>query len=171
MAAAPEGNAVRRKLGKWSAPGVPHKGWACITTDDLGSDNMQTCEMCEASEIRYAHTMTHPDHQGPLVVGVVCAGHMEQDVRLARERERRVRNHSSRRERWPQSQWRVSRAGHEYRDLGGYRCLVQHWPQGWQLKVLSLSDGEWVNGRKRFATAEQAKLAGFDYITERSRSV
>jgi hypothetical protein len=138
--------------------------------DDLGPDNMQMCQMCETSEIRYAHTMTHPDYEGPLVVGVVCAGHMEQDIQQARNRERNVRNRSSRRDRWPHSKWRVSKAGHEYRDLGGYRCLVQQWPQGWQLKILPLPDGEWVAGRKRYGTAEQAKLAGFDYITQNPRA-
>jgi hypothetical protein len=148
---------------------VPHKGWTCTDVEDLGSSNMQICEMCETSEIRYAHTMTHPDYKGRLVVGVVCAGHMEQDVQRARDREREVRNRSSRRERWPYSKWRVSRAGHEYRDRGGYRCLVQQWPQGWQLKILPLPDGEWIAGRKRFATVERAKLAGFDYITEHPR--
>jgi hypothetical protein len=171
MPTSSEANAIRRRLGKWSQPGVPHKGWTCISDEDLGSDNMQTCEMCESSEIRYAHTMTHPHYKGQLVVGVVCAGHMEQDVERARTRERQLRNRSLRRERWPHLKWKVSRAGNEYRNHGGYSCVVKEWPQGWQLSIRPLPDGEWITGRKRFATAEEAKLAGFDYIMKHPRSV
>jgi hypothetical protein len=39
-----------------------------------------------------------------------------------------------------------------------------------QLKILPLPDGEWVAGRKRYGTAEQTKLAGFDYITQNPRA-
>lgn len=164
-----ETNAIRRRLGKWSEPGIPHKGWTCISDEDLGSDNMQTCEMCESSEIRYAHAMTHPDYKGQLIVGVVCAGHMEQDVERARNRERLLRSRSSRRERWPHSNWKISYAGNEYRNHAGYNCVVKQWPQGWQLLMHQLPDGDWIRGRKRFATAEEAKLAAFDYIERNPR--
>lgn len=170
MASPSESAAIRRRFGKWSDKGVPHKGWTCIDTDDLGSDNMQTCEMCEASEIRYTHTMTHPSYEGPLVVGVVCAGHMEEDLQRARRREREVRNRSARRERWPHSNWKVSKNGNEYRNHAGYSCLIKEWPQGWQLMIKPLPEDEWIRGRKRFATSEEAKLAGFDYIAKNPRA-
>jgi hypothetical protein len=170
MTGGPESNAIRRRLGKWSTPGVPHKGWTCIDTDDLGSDDMKICEMCETSEIRYAHKMTHPDYKGPLVVGVVCAGHMEEDVVRAKDRERQVRNRSSRRERWPHSRWKTSRSGNEYRNHAGYNCVVKQWPQGWQVLITPLPEGQLIAGKKRFATSEEAKLAAFDYIAKHPRS-
>jgi hypothetical protein len=169
MPATPESNAVRKRLGKWSSAGVPHKGWTCIETDDLGS-NMQTCEMCETSEIRYAHTMTHPKYRGQLVVGVICAGNMEQDVAGAKERERHVKNRSSRRLRWPQTKWKTSRNGNQHRNHAGYKCVVKQWPQGWQLMILPLPNGEWISGKKRYPTATAAKLAGFDYIERNPRT-
>ena len=131
---------------------------------------MQKCQMCETSEIRYAHTMTHPDYQGLLIVGVICAGHMEDDLVRAKDRERRVRNRTGQRARWPHSKWRLSRSGNEYRNHAGYSCVVKQWPQGWQLSIRPLPDGEWLTGKKRFASSEEAKLAGFDYITKHPRS-
>jgi hypothetical protein len=113
-----ESGALKRRLGKWSTPGVPHKGWTCIDTDDLGANGKQICQMCETSQIRWAHTMTHSDYKGQLVVGVVCAGHMEEN-------------------------------------------LLKEWPQGWQVLLRPLPDGELIPGKKRFPTVEAAKLAAY----------
>src|SRR6266853_1101985 len=103
MSGPTENAAVSQGRGKWSKAGVPHKGWTCIEDDDLGVGNTQACEMCESTHIRYTHTMTHPDYKGSLVVGVVCAGHMEQDLEAARTRERRLKNLVASRERFPQT--------------------------------------------------------------------
>jgi hypothetical protein len=170
MSGPTESAAVKQGRGKWSKSGVPHKGWSCIQDADLGAGTTQTCEMCESTQIRYTHTMNHPDYKGPLVVGVVCAGHMQQDLEGARARERRLKNRVARRERWPHTKWKVSRNGNEYRNHAGYSCLVKHWPQGWQLMIRPLPEGEWISGRRRFATAEEAKLAAFDYIVKHPRS-
>jgi hypothetical protein len=43
--------------------------------------------MCERAEVRYVHVMTHPDFDGELEVGCVCAGRMEEDYKAAEERE------------------------------------------------------------------------------------
>lgn len=48
-------------FGKWSMPGVPHKGWTCIDIEDLGAPDA-VCEMCERQDIRYVHAMEHPDY-------------------------------------------------------------------------------------------------------------
>jgi hypothetical protein len=42
--------------------------------------------------------------------------------------------------------------------------------QGWQLMIRPLPEGEWIFGRKRYASAEDAKLAAFDYIERNPRS-
>ncbi len=65
-----EVNAIASKRGKWSVPGIPHKGWHCVDIEDLGSPQ-ETCEMCESMSIRYAHRMEHPDYPGSLLVGCV----------------------------------------------------------------------------------------------------
>jgi hypothetical protein len=68
MSGPTESAAVTQGRGKWSKAGVPHKGWSCIEDGDLGAGNTQTCEMCESTQIRYTHTMTHPDYEGFYVV-------------------------------------------------------------------------------------------------------
>jgi hypothetical protein len=40
------------QTGLWSVPGVPHTGWVCIATEDLGQID-ETCQMCEREEIRF----------------------------------------------------------------------------------------------------------------------
>ena len=46
-------------IGKWSQPGVPHKGWSCDHVVDLGIYERAICEMCEKQEIRFVHSMSH----------------------------------------------------------------------------------------------------------------
>jgi hypothetical protein len=41
--------------GKWSEPGVPHRGWNCIDIHDVGEPS-HLCEMCESQMVRYIHT-------------------------------------------------------------------------------------------------------------------
>ena len=80
--------------GKWSLPGVPHKGWQFRDFDDLG-DIVGICEMCETQPIRYVHYLGHPDYPDVLGVGSVCAEIMEEDYVAARERESAIPCHSS----------------------------------------------------------------------------
>ena len=99
-----------RQTGKWSQPGVPHKGWTCIDIEDLGEPSA-TCEMCETQEVRYVHHMQHPHYPDILGCGCVCAGHMEGDYEGARQREQVLRNANARRRKWLTRDWRVSRNG------------------------------------------------------------
>lgn len=71
--------------GKWSIPGVPHKGWTCTSVEDLGAPD-ETCEVCETRDIRYVHHMQHPDYPESLAVGCICADHMENDYEGPRSR-------------------------------------------------------------------------------------
>jgi hypothetical protein len=57
-----------RPRGKWSDPGIPHKGWECIDFEDLDEPS-ETCEMCEFQTIRYVHVMRHPEYPSPLRCG------------------------------------------------------------------------------------------------------
>jgi len=85
--------------GKWRQRGVPHKGWTHVDTEDLDEPS-ETCEMCEAVEIRYVHIMEHPDYDGPLRVGCVCAENMSGDKVGPKRRERELANAASRRRKW-----------------------------------------------------------------------
>lgn len=64
----PDDSPDSRRFGKWSVPGVPHKGWTCIDIEDLGAPDA-ICEMCERQDIRYVHTIQNPDYAGTLHCG------------------------------------------------------------------------------------------------------
>jgi hypothetical protein len=72
-----------RKTGKWLRDDIPHTGWRCIEIDERGG----ICEMCEVTQIVYAHRMAHdrcplwPD------CGCVCAGFMAEEPATEQLRE------------------------------------------------------------------------------------
>ena len=70
-----------RRYGRWSEPGLPHKGWICIDVIDLGEGASKLCEMCEHADIRYVHYMAHEDYPQVLDVGCVCASHWKPTAR------------------------------------------------------------------------------------------
>jgi hypothetical protein len=157
-----EEDAVSKRRGKWSDPGVPHKGWTCIDVDDLGEAS-EICAMCEAMQIRYVHTMTHPAYEGSLAVGVVCAGNMAQDLKGALERERLVRNRSARRARFLSRKWRTASTGNRCTKLDGHRLTL--WGRGTQWGVTIANEATDVVVRVRGRSEMGAKLAAFDRVT------
>ncbi|MGH7047565.1 MAG: hypothetical protein ACREE2_14380 [Stellaceae bacterium] len=76
--------------GRWSDPGLPHKGWTDTDISDLGPDegDWRTCEMCLSSRVRYQHHMQHSEYAGELAVGLTCAGNMSEDYIGAVRREK-----------------------------------------------------------------------------------
>jgi hypothetical protein len=146
--------------GKWAQPGVPHKGWRCIGIDDLGEPST-TCEMCEVQEIRYVHTLEHPNYPQRLDCGCVCAGHMTEDLVGAKEREGRLKNAASRRKRWLSRKWKASAKGNPHLKAGDFHVVVypsrlQHW--GFRLMR---GQETWASTRW-YASEDRAKLAAFD---------
>lgn len=149
--------------GKWSEAGVPKKGWTCTGVDDLEEPSI-LCEMCGAAEIRYAHTMEHPDFPGELQVGCVCAEHMEQDYKRPREREKSLKSASRRRRAWPGRTWRTSKSGNSFLNTGGFNIAIYHRGAGWTVRVENRDTGASQMGRKQFLTERDAKLAAFDAL-------
>ncbi len=148
--------------GKWSEPGVPHKGWTCIDVEDLGAPET-TCEMCESREIRYVHHMQHVNYRGTLGVGCVCAEHMEEDTVAPRERETSLRNAASRRKKWLSRRWRVSEKGNSFINTDGFNITVFQKQNGeWGGRIEDRISGESVMSRRHYFSEDQAKLAAFD---------
>jgi hypothetical protein len=56
--------------------------------------------MCETQEIRYVHTMVHPDYANELRVGCVCAEKIEGEYIGPRLREKAPRSAAVRKKRW-----------------------------------------------------------------------
>jgi hypothetical protein len=165
-----EEEAVVHRRGKWSQPGVPHKGWSCVEVEDLGEVD-RACQMCESREIRYAHHMSHPQYAGVLVVGCVCAGHMEGDVVAARERDQRMVSRAARRSRWLARRWKTSGRGNEWLRADGFRVTVYPKAGAWAATVASEDDDSFIkHSQRRYVTSDAAKLAAFDLITRLASS-
>jgi hypothetical protein len=149
--------------GKWSLEGVPHRGWECIGFADLGYP-AATCEMCEAQEIRYVHTMSHPDYQEPLDCGCICASNMESDRAAAPERERQARNQQARRQGWLKRQWKISEKGNEYLNVDG--CNVVVFPVGdkWRARIAQQLGDHSRLSKRLYPSNAAAKLAAYDAL-------
>lgn len=114
---------IANNRGLWGKPNVPHKGWFCIATDDL-EDDTTMCEMCESQEIRFTHTMQHPDYPKLLTVGCICAGNMEQDLVRASERDRKMRKRADAYKRLGKLKWKESHSGNPYIKYHGFITSV-----------------------------------------------
>lgn len=149
--------------GKWREPEVPHRGWICVDVEDLGEPAM-ICEMCETQEIRFVHTMEHPDHPTPLRCGCICAGHMEQDMARARDRDAAMRARAGRKDKWLTRKWRISAAGNTYLNDGGYNVVVFQRGDVWGFRVLNRETDDELIARKPYLSEIDAMLRAFDAI-------
>jgi len=155
---------VAHRRGKWSVPGVPHKGWQCVDIEDLGEPQIE-CEMCESQTIRFVHHMEHPDYSGSLAVGCICAGHMEGSVAAARDREVTMKSRSGKRTRWLNRVWKISAKGNPTIKADGFRVTVYKRGQGYGATIATVDGLSVQHARRTFPTLSQAKLAAFDHIT------
>lgn len=148
--------------GKWTQPGVPHKGWRCVDIEELEEQD-HLCEMCETRLVRFVPVMEHDDYDDVLRVGCVCAGHMEEDLVGARKREAAYRNDRSRRSRWLQRRWRLSAAGNEYLNTNdGFNVVVYRKGVIWGARVEHRASGYARSSNLPYQTADHAKLAAFE---------
>lgn len=155
---------VASKKGKWSALGIPHKGWLCVDIEDLGEPQV-LCEMCESQTIRYVHHMEHPLYPTALAVGCVCAGHMEGDLNAARNRDAAMQSRASKRNRWTTRKWKNSVNGNPTIKADGFRVTVYRRGAGWSATLSSLDGLGVLHAKRNFTSIDQAKLAAFDHIT------
>lgn len=151
----------------WNQNGVPHKGWECIKTYDLGDDcspgediPYMSCQMCGNERVRYVHTMRHPEYHEDLDVGCVCAAKMSDDYADGyRERERPLRNKAAAKSRWLKRAWKTSRKGNPMLKINGQFLTVfpSTFKPGWW--------GYGIGGdfsKKAYPSQDAAKLALFE---------
>jgi hypothetical protein len=150
--------------GKWSKPGVPHKGWHCVDIEDLGAPLVE-CGMCESQSIRYVHYMSHPRYEEVLEVGCICAGHMEGNYQAAKSREASMKSRASKRKRWLTRKWKVSQKGNPWLEADGFRIVVYCRGSKWSCTITKLGSMTPGHMRREFKTEEQAKLGAFDEVT------
>lgn len=153
--------------GKWSEAGVPHRGWECVSVEDLGEPT-QTCEMCESADIRYAHVMQHPDYSEMLAVGCVCAERMEEDYVRPRQREKGLKSIARRRASWVRREWRMSRQGNPYLNAEGFNLTVLRQRDRddsyWSVRVENRASSTSQIGRKRHSSEAAAKAAALEAL-------
>tara|TARA_Y100000813_G_scaffold174866_1_gene139865 strand:- start:41 stop:562 length:522 start_codon:yes stop_codon:yes gene_type:complete len=148
--------------GKWTQPGVPHKGWRCVDIEELEEQD-HLCEMCESRMVRFVHVMEHDNYDEELRVGCVCAGHMEEDLVGARQRETAFKNSRSRRSRWLKRIWRLSAAGNEFLNTNdGFNVVVYRTGENWGARVEHRNSGYSRTSKLPYQTSDHAKLAAFD---------
>lgn len=148
--------------GKWSKPGIPHKGWRCVDIEDLGAPDA-VCEMCETQEIRYVHYMEHPDYKDVLGVGCVCAENLEEDYQAPRRRERVLKNVGQRRRRWLSRVWKVSAKGNSYLNTDGFNIVIFRQAKGsWGARIEDRATERSKLSRRQYKSEDEAKLAVFD---------
>ena len=154
-----------RPYGKWSDPGVPHKGWAFIDFDDLGEPS-ETCEMCEYQAIRYVHVMQHESHPVPLRCGCECASKMSGDYEGPQRRERLAKSVAARRAKWLERNWRMSAKGNSYLKADGF--VITIYPDGtrWKACVADSKSGNKRFSYRTFPTEDKARLGAFDAMIQ-----
>ena len=156
------------QFGKWNQSGVPHKGWSCVRFEDLGEPSV-ICEMCEQQEIRYVHSMRHPDYPEVLDVGCVCAGNMEADYTSARWRESNAKSIAGKLNRFMGSpNWRATRNGGQRIKRDKFNIVIsEKYTFGYCIMRGATKWPQW-----RFNTEDEAKRAAFyklqDIIRETS---
>ena len=94
----------QRVLRKLEEKGLPIEGWECIGWKDTGSAD-STCGLCGITKVRYLHHMQNFLTDDELYVGCYCAGGMENDLKVAIERERLNINRVKRKERFFKKKW------------------------------------------------------------------
>jgi hypothetical protein len=148
--------------GKWSQVGIPHRGWNCVGVEDLGAPEA-TCEMCETQEIRYVHTMHHPDYVTDLEVGCICAEHMEGDYIGPRQREKALRSAAGRKKRWLSRAWKISARGNSFINTDGFNVTIFPNVDGtWGGRIEERDGGRSVASKRKYSSEDAAKLAAFD---------
>jgi hypothetical protein len=150
--------------GKWDQADVPHSGWTCVEIEDLGAP-AAICEMCEYQEIRFVHTMEHPDFPDTLDCGCICAGHMEMDPDRAKKREATMKAAARRRATWLHRKgWRRSRAGNPMIRVNGYQVVIFPKDGGWGGLVEHPATERKMFARRTYPHMDAARLAAFDAI-------
>lgn len=146
--------------GKWSQAGVPHKGWTCVNTDDLG-EPAQRCGMCESADIRYVHYMKHPDYEEILGVGRVCAEKMGDDYINPAKREKSVKKRKS----WEKRNWKISSKGNPYINAKGYNIvLFLKKNNKWRILISNKETNAKKYSEDQYDNEGDARVAAFDLL-------
>lgn len=166
-------------MSLWDRKNVPHRGWICIGMIDLGEDAddmdfetrklelYEQCEMCRQEGIRYVHIMEHPEYDGHLRVGCVCAEKMENDYSAPRDRENSLRNRHNRKMNFLKREWDFRANGNfvlKYK--GRYITIMQSKYNKSEYGVAYDNEYIWRYQGRKIRDIRTAKLAAFDIFDQ-----
>jgi hypothetical protein len=128
------------RLGNWKEEEIiPKFGWnygnLFVIEDDLPKI---ICEMCLARRIRYVHSVIHPEYNGNLLVGYVCAEHLTGDSKMVQEVERFLVSQRGKKRRLATRIWHSCKDGRgtKYLTSSGYCIYVRPIMGSWVGEII-----------------------------------
>ncbi len=159
---------------RWDKAEIPHKGWQYIGVEDLGEHaeaggliDYEQCEMCGNERIRYVHLLEHPDYNGEIRVGCVCASKMIDDYIDPKESERELRNRANRKINFMKREWRFKPDTGNYtlRYKGNYITIMKSkFNSNWG--VIFKGEYLWDYNGKKITDLHSAKNVAFNLFDE-----
>jgi hypothetical protein len=126
--------------------------------------DLETCEMCETAEIRFAHTLEHDDYPDTLTVGCICAERMEEDYVSPRLREKKLITENKRRAAWNNRRWRIFERKNLYTNAGAFNIVIFPSAAGHKLRIKNTWSGAERYSTQSFPTKENAMQAAYDAL-------
>ena len=157
-------------MARWDKKGLPHKGWHHLGVEDLGegisgyeSIPYEQCEMCGNERIRYVHILKRPDCPYELRVGCDCAEKLIEGYADLRQKERDVRNRSSRKVTFLKREWTQNwKTGNYVLRYKNEYITIMNSTYDDGFGVIYRGHSVWRYKGKKIYDFETAKLAAFD---------
>ena len=156
----------------WNQKGLPHRGWTCDGVEELDAATF-TCEMCAKENIRFVHSMSHPEGYN-IGVGCICAGHLTEQYHDMREMNRQAVSRANQKRyskkrlekskaEWIQQPWVDWSTQKEMGGLKNVGDILAHWytPDNsvWRYDYRILIDSqEVVKGRTMILAQAKAQI-------------
>lgn len=164
-------------MAKWEREGIPHKGWKEMGIEDLGEDlesgddvEYEQCEMCGQEKIRYVHILQHPNFNGELRVGCVCAERMTDDYINPQKTERELKNRLNRKKNFMRREWQERNQGKYVLRYKGENITIMKSKFGAGWGVLYGGQSVFRYNNRRIDDFHTARLIAFDLFDEQHES-
>ncbi len=154
-------------MTRWDIPGVPHKGWMLVGFEDIKdnpSADYETCEMCGNEKIRFVHILAHPEYDGVMRVGCICAEKMTDDYITHREHENYMRKRAERRKNFIKQQWYRNQNGNYVLNYKGDRITAIE--RNGTFGFVFHNKWIWTYKGQRIRDLDTLKLAAFEVFDE-----
>ncbi len=156
---------IRRCHKRLRELNAPLENWRCVGVVD-GETADFICELCDCCKVRFIHVMVHPDYDGEIQVGCICAGIMEGNLVAAKARDDEARRKSQRRSNFRKKKWNENSKNEWSVKYKQRSVLIERDAfLGRDFYKISIDTDQyqWWDNR-RIETLEDAKLCVFELI-------